>query len=159
MSRDPMAFSDEITFVGTTQLHPLDTRRVEINATYGRQEWRYVKNNEGATTLAIGNPCMHSTAQTVAGKVLQATTSVASDRIRGVAQHAIVAGSYGWILRRGNGLVLADATGFTADTGLIADASTAGCAADTSGVTAASFAFALAANAGSTTAIAYIHCM
>ena len=132
--------------------------RDEYDATYGWRTWMYVKNAEASTAWAAGTVVMNKTTTSTPGQGLVCATSTSVHRVLGVAQHAIAAGSAGWILVRGLGLVLADASGFTADTGLIPDDSTAGCAKDVSGATAVSFATALATNAGSTTAVAFIRC-
>jgi hypothetical protein len=125
------------------------------DATYGMRKWRYVMNAEAATAWAAGTVVMNSTASSDTAEGLVAATGVAAHRVIGVAQHAIPAVSWGWILCEGDGLVLADATGFTADTGLIPDASTAGCAQNVAAATGAIFALARATNAGSTTARAW----
>lgn len=128
------------------------------DATYGARCWRYVKNAEAATAFAAGTVVMNRTATSATGEGLVAATSVAAHRVIGVAQHAIPAASWGWILCEGDGLVLADATGFTQDTGLIPDTTTAGCAENVGAATGAIFAIARATNAGSTTARAFVRC-
>jgi hypothetical protein len=130
----------------------------QYDSTYGMRKWRYVKNAEASTAWAAGTVVMNSTASVLVAEGLVCAAGVAAHRVIGVAQHAIAAGYWGWILAEGDGLVLADATGFTVDTGLIPDASTAGCAANVGAATGAIFALALATNAGSTTAVAKIRC-
>ena len=128
------------------------------DSTYGMRKWRYVLNDEASTAWAAGTVVMNNTTTSAAGEGLVCAAGAAAHRVIGVAQHAVTAQYWGWILAEGDGLVLADATGFTADTGLIPDASTAGCAANVAAGTGAIFALARATNAGSTTARAFIRC-
>lgn len=130
----------------------------EYDPTYGPRIWKYVKNTEASTAYAAGTVVMNATTTTTPGQTLVAGTSVSVHRVAGVAQHAIAAGMYGWILVSGLGLVLADTGGFTADTGLIPGNAVAGRADDVSGATAAAFALALATTAATATGICRIAC-
>jgi hypothetical protein len=125
--------STSLTLVSTTaQARPGDKFRVYLEGTQrgqGEQEWIYVKNTS-ATATAVGTVMAKAAGVVSYEAVTIAATSSNPHKVVGVAQHAIAAGSYGWILRKGPGFVLADATGYSVDTGLILDASTAGCAAD-----------------------------
>jgi hypothetical protein len=153
-----LALVGAISAISTDPKYQLGALYYENDDTYGPRIWKYVFNAEAATAFAAGTVLMNKTAT---GKVSQAvvcTTSISVHRVMGVAQHAITAQYYGWVLVSGLGLVLADASSYTADTGLIPDASTAGCAADVGGATAAAFALARTSPGGAGTAIAAINC-
>ena len=86
------------------------------------------------------------------------TGAVSPQRIVGVAQHTIEAGSYGFVLRSGIGKILCDGN-VSADTAVCPDAN-AGQATDVSAVTHAALAVALAADAGAATLVdAHIQCV
>lgn len=85
----------------------------------GEQIWVYVYNDEPATAFAQGNIIMRDDATLTADGVLAtAGTVIANARVLGVAQHAIAAGSYGWILKKGIGEVLMGNVGSTANTAI-----------------------------------------
>lgn len=130
-----------------------------FDATYGWRRWRYVLNDEASTAWAAGHVVMNKTAtSSIASgkKCLLGATSISAHRVEGVAQHAIAAQYWGWILDDGDGLVLADTGGFTVDTGLIPGNAVAGTADDASGATVAIFALALATTSATATGICRI---
>jgi hypothetical protein len=124
----------QFTTVSTTALHPVGAlaHRPDAQITtaahrgFGGQIWRYVKNGEASAAFAAGSLVIRKAATTDESCVLMPTTPVSRTYARGVAQHAIAAGSYGWILVRGPGLYVADASAVAADEVLIPDGSTAG---------------------------------
>jgi hypothetical protein len=128
------------------------------DATYGLRKWRYVKNAEASTAWAAGTVVMNNTATAATAEGLVAATSVSAHRVIGVAQHAIAAGYWGWILAEGDGLVIADTGGFTVDTGLIPGNAVAGTADDVAAATGAVFAIARATTLATATGRAYIRC-
>ena len=78
-------------------------------------------------------------------------------RVVGVAQHVIAQNSYGFILRRGLGLVLADSGDLTANLGMmVGDA--AGTADDAGAVTTQAFGIATAAISAAATGNAFLNC-
>ena len=89
----------------------------------GEKHWIYVYNDETATAFAKGHVIMRDSATATYDGVLS-TNAAAPCRLRllGVAQHAITAGYYGFILKQGIGEVLAATAGFTADGPIVADA-------------------------------------
>ena len=111
----------------------------------------YVYNDEASTAFAEGTVCIRD-AGTETCDAIVATTSADPHRVLGVAQHAIAAGSYGFILRSGIGEVLCDGS-VSADSGICVSAGTAGQATDTGGVTEAAFGVALEADAGAATLV------
>lgn len=91
------------------------TLEVQFSAR-GPQTWVYVLN-EGAAALAAGEVVMRNTTSTeYRGVVTTAATLIPSVRCFGVAQHAIPAGSYGYVLRRGIGTIKAGSGGAINDT-------------------------------------------
>lgn len=158
MSR-PMVIDGPVTQVDSTpDSKKYGLTRWEYSATYGWQEWIYVKNVEAATNFAAGNVIMSDTTETTPGKALVCATSTSVHRVIGVAQHAIAFGSAGWIVKTGLCLVLADTGGFTADTGLIPGNAVAGAADDVGGATAVAFGLALATTLATATGIARVWC-
>lgn len=118
-------FGNDITVVDTSQVYPLGTERLVLGAQtgVGDQVWRYVKNAEAANPFAVGNPVIQSAGVASAGTAVISTgASIPRMRVLGVAQHAIAAGSFGWVLARGRGTVLATAAGVAADTAYATDA-------------------------------------
>ena len=103
--------------VSTDQLAPLGFELLEPsasgsdgNAGEGQKVWVYVYNDEASTAFAEGTVVMRDGATTTYDAVLS-TAAVPAIRIMGVAQHAIAAGSYGFVLRKGIGEVQANDTG------------------------------------------------
>lgn len=97
---------------------------------------RFVYNDAvAAAAWAIGNVIgsLARTTEPAAGphplySGILAPTSSPRDRLLGVAQHAIPAGSYGWVLHHGIGEVLAGAAGITAANAIIQSTVAAGVA-------------------------------
>lgn len=107
--RHQIAYASPITQVDTSRVYALGDTREEYNSTYDQwQTWTYVFNDEEATAFAQGTPVAFDAAKTSGGKGIIAPANCVSVRLIGVAQHAIAAGSYGWILSRGVGEVTAD---------------------------------------------------
>jgi hypothetical protein len=82
----------------------------------GQRIWIYV---QAAATLAQGTVCVPNAGEE--RYIVRLSTFAApqnSSQVVGVAQHAIAASSFGWILRVGLGEVLADTGGITADIGI-----------------------------------------
>ena len=91
---------------------------------FGPRTWVYVYNGS-ASTIAAGALCQRKTGTTVLTVEASATTAVAAYYI-GVAQHAIITLNYGWILKEGAGLYVADTGGTTIDHVLIPGNAVAG---------------------------------
>ncbi len=88
----------------------------------GDKVWVYVYNSSAAE-LSAGMACVRKAAATTTFEVLKSTagTGVGPGACVGFAQHAIPAGEYGWIQKRGPGLVLAgNTTGIAAGEAIIA---------------------------------------
>jgi hypothetical protein len=98
----------------------------EFGPDKGLRTWVYVFNDD-ANPLAQGTVVIRDAATETADGVI-ATTSAPANRVLGVAQHAIPSGSYGFILRRGIGEVLAGTGTLVVDEGLYVDATDAGTA-------------------------------
>jgi hypothetical protein len=122
----------------------------------GEREWIYVFNDEAATAFAQGTVVARD-AGSIYYDGIVAPLSCHSARVIGVAQHAIAAGSYGFILRRGLGEVIADTGGLSADTGLICGNAVAG-TADDGGATVATFGVTTEAALATALATCFINC-
>lgn len=110
------------TRVSTTQELPLG-RRYErhVPGDEDPQIWRYVKNDEASAAFAVGEVVERKAGATTALGVKGAATTTRASAL-GVAQHAIAAQSFGFILEKGRGQVLCDGN-VTADTDITPDAS------------------------------------
>ena len=91
----------------------------EFGPDKGLRTWVYVFNDD-ANPFAQGTVVIRDAATETADGVI-ATTSAPANRVLGVAQHAIPSGSYGFILRRGIGEVLAGTGTLVVDEGLYVD--------------------------------------
>ena len=97
-----------VTSVSTTQQLPLGFvyREPASNDNLGEKHWTYVYNDEASTAFAEGHVVMRDAGTATYDGVL-ATTLAPLHRLIGVAQHAIAAGSYGFVLSKGMGEVQA----------------------------------------------------
>lgn len=153
-----VGYPTAVTDVDTTAVYPLGDLRLEYDATYGWRTWIYVLNGEASSAFAQGSIVARKTATVSAGTGLLAPVDSATARLLGVAQHAIAAGSYGWILKTGIGYVLADTGGYTADNGLIVGNAVAGRADNAAAVTNHCFAYAHASVSATATGLCSIFC-
>src|SRR5688500_561202 len=123
--------SIEVTRTSTTQELPLGFIVREPPTTTalkntGEREWVYVQTEDA---LVEGTVCGRQ-AGTATRIVVLAPTSAPADRIVGVAQHAIADNSYGFILRKGIGEVLAGTATIDVDEAISADTTDAGTAGE-----------------------------
>lgn len=148
-----------LTDVDTEAKAPLG-QIVEVwDDTYGEQTWIYVFNDEASTPFAAGVICARDAGTATPGDAIVAPQSCPSARVMGVAQHAIPAGSYGWIQRTGAGaLVKADAAGLTANTAIEVDTDAAGGTGQDASATEGNIGYTNAAVAGGATGLCTIHC-
>jgi len=165
-------FGDSLTTVGTTQLHPLGTTVVEpatqggTRANQGEKTWIYVKNEESSAAFAVGTAVVRDPSAAgndwYGGVLSPATAHAAQVLVLGVSQHAIAAGSYGFILRNGVGTVLAGSAALTLDTPFTTGGSAVGTvldwADDTAGSTISVIGHSATAILGGATGTAYINC-
>lgn len=159
--------ADQVTTTGTTQLHPLgsltyiqDERLASTLQGNGGQVWIYVKNGEASSAFAAGQLIVRKAgSNTKQGTIASATEQTAHAHL-GVAQHAIAAGSYGWILRTGLGTIQADNTGITVDQGLVPgdDGTQLGAFDSSATETDATLGYAVDTIAADATGLAYIDC-
>ena len=118
----PEFTSDAVTATSTTALYKLGYKVVTKDNTYGTRFWRYVLNSEAATAFAGGTVVQRKATTVSSGTGIVCVTAKAPRyKILGVAQNAIAALSYGFILVEGVGTVLCDGS-VTADSTLITDA-------------------------------------
>mgnify|MGYP004452866941 CR=1 FL=1 len=102
---------------------------------YGERVWVYVFNDEASSAYAVGNIIYRDPSATTedfwGGLITPVTVHQPKLMVLGVAQHAIAAGSYGFVLKRGVGTILAGAAALTLDTPFTSGgATTAGTAID-----------------------------
>lgn len=113
---------------------PRDTLGSIINVvgTEGLQEWVYVFNDETSSAFAVGDIIVRDPSvndEVVHGGLIAASGTVfAHTAVIGVAQHAIAAGSYGYVLKRGQGLVKNGTGDIAADTAITPGGDRAGAA-------------------------------
>jgi len=107
---------------------------VGTRAGQGDQIWVYVFNDEAATAFAAGDIVVRDPSvatNAMYGPIIAASgTAFANHAVVGVAQHAIAAGSYGFVLKRGQGLVKNGSANITADTAITSGGDRAGAAID-----------------------------
>lgn len=141
-----------LTQVDTSQVYPLGTLFAEEDprTNYkdnGPRVWMYVKNGEATDAFAAGELIQRKAGDnTKTGVRADGGTLLGPFGYLGVAQHAIAAGSYGWILKRGYGTLGAGSTAITVDQQIIASAGTAsakGRMKSTSTATTAGFGWAV----------------
>lgn len=153
--------SIEVTRTSTTQELPLGfiVRQPPVALALkdtGEREWVYVKTDDA---LVQGNVCTRKDGTVSRTVVKSPVAAVASShKVVGVAQHTIAAGSYGFILRRGIGEVLADTGGITADTALQTGNAVAGAADNLGAVTSATFGYSTETVAAAALATCWIDC-
>ena len=120
------------TTVSTDQLAPLGFELLEpassgadTNSGEGQKIWVYVQNNAAAATAwTAGKVIMRLAGASTHQGVLTPVAVVAPMRMLGVTQHAIPSGSFGFILKRGIGVITAgNGAALTVDT-LVATAGT-----------------------------------
>ena len=163
------AFGIAITDVDTSAKMPLGFR-VVMPATSegdyadtGEREWIYVYNDEAATAFAVGDIVVRDTdAGSTYDAILMASgVAVPAIRVMGVAQHVIADGSYGFVLRRGVGLVKNGTANISDDTPITAGGDRAGAAIDfAAGFEEGIIGTSLEAEANNNTTFdAYINCV
>ena len=125
-----------------------------VNA--GDQTWIYVQNSTGAAWAA--GTLVQRTAAALTYQCTISSGAIDPARIVGVSQHAIAAGSFGFILREGRGLVLCDGN-VSADSSIVPDANAGQCT-DSAAVTDDAIGVALATDAGAaSTVAAQLNCL
>ncbi len=91
--------------VTTTQQAPLGFELTVPDGDKGAQVWVYVFNDDASGFVAGDVVVRDASTQTYDG--ILNTDTTAAVRVLGIAQHAIAAGSYGFILRKGIGVARA----------------------------------------------------
>tara|TARA_R110002020_G_scaffold3690_2_gene16360 strand:+ start:10045 stop:10545 length:501 start_codon:yes stop_codon:yes gene_type:complete len=112
------AFGISTTHVSTTQDAPLGFEVVKQSAT-GQEIWVYVFNDEASTAFSAGQIIYRDPSATTydywGGLITPVDVHQPKVMVLGVAQHAIAAGSFGFILVRGVGSITAGGAHLTAD--------------------------------------------
>lgn len=113
------SFGDDVTDTSSDNPnnYTVGELREYLHGTYGRQVYRYVKLDAGVAA-ALGQPIrVKNGATTLALTVgVSCVNGTANARVLGVAQQAVLAGYYCWLLCDGKGVFLSDTGGTTADT-------------------------------------------
>jgi len=170
-------FGEDITLVTTTQTHPLGYKVVRpaqlggTRANQGEQVWVYVFNDEATNAFAAGEVVIRdpsaATEDWFGAIRAPVTNPVPQIAVIGVAQHAIAAGSFGFVLQRGIGLVLTGTAAVTLDTpfttggdsvGTVIDYAEGDTAAATNQANIAVIGHAATAILASVTGTAFIDC-
>jgi hypothetical protein len=152
--------------VTTDAQAPLGFQLTVPDGDNGLQVWTYVFNDMPSTDLAVGDICVRdpsaATEDMYGVGVAGASTAVFAMSVIGIAQHAIAAGSYGFVLSKGKGLARTGTQDMTADTLFSSGGSTAGsCLIYADGtIGAIEIGMSLEAKAGDpATFNAYINCL
>ena len=171
MSRSAMGI--DVTDVDTEAKLPLGYIHIEpatsgghSRAGQGERRWVYIFNDEASAAFAAGEVVVKdpdvTTEPWFGGIQAPVTTHTAKPLVLGVAQHAIAAGSYGFVLEVGVGTILAGSAGVTADTAFTTGGDAAGTvlnyADDTAGANIAVIGHAATAIGASATGTAWIDC-
>jgi len=170
---------DTFTDVGTDQLYSLmdeafegpserfkwEVSAPELYAYDGGRKWVYIKNGS-ASAFVKGQVVTQEAISggAVRGECEKSPLSALAIRVVGVAQTAIPAGSFGWVVREGDCEVLASAAGFSANVALVTDGAggVTGTAEDSTGVAAdivREFGVAREAAAAGVVGRAYVRCI
>jgi len=155
-----------VTTVTTTAQAPLGFVLTVPDGDNGAHEWVYVFNDEASTSFAVGNVIYRDPSATTydwyGGLITPATTHQAKVLLLGVAQHIIAAGSYGFILQKGVGTILAGGAALTLDTAFTTGGDEPGSvidyADDASGANIAVIGHVATAILADATGSAYINC-
>lgn len=152
------SISTKLTSVSTTAECPLGFEfEIDTNDSNGPQIWVYVQNGEASTAFAVGNLIQRKASTATRIGTIGTTTALPVHGYLGVAQHAIAAGSYGFIQRKGKATVLADTGNISANQALVPGNAVAGAFDSSSTATASSLGWAYAAITAAATGSAYIH--
>ena len=122
----------------------------------GPKVWIYVYNDDASSFVQGTIVARDGTTTTYDGII--APVDAPTARIMGVAQHTIVAGSYGFIQKKGIAEVLADTGGVTADNALVVGNAVAGRADNVGAVTTAAFGYTTESVAATALATCWINC-
>lgn len=149
-----------LTEVSTTQALPLGFL-FEENSTEnsnGPRIWEYIQNGEASSSMTIGMLVRRKASTTTGIGTISATTAVPVHAYIGVAQFTIPAASYGFVLKRGYGSVLADTGNIAANTALVVGNAVAGAFdGDATATTVPAFGWAPTAITAAATGLAWIN--
>lgn len=158
-----------VTDVDTTQQLPLGFeyhQPADGTNEYGERVWVYVFNDDPTNPFAAGTIVYRdpsaATQDWFGATITPATNHQAQVMVIGVAQHAIAVGSYGFVLKKGVGTILAGSGGLTADTPFTTGGSAVGTALDyaddTAGANIGVIGHAATVIGAAATGTAYINC-
>lgn len=139
----------------SSAFYPLGSVALYDDPTNGWQRWLFVKNG-GVGAWAQGDIVGRRDGQTTYDCDL-CPLNAPSARVAGVAQHAIAASYYGWVLREGVGEVLADTGGYAANQALVVGDAVAGRADQVAAGTTHAFGFSTEAAAATAVGTCWIN--
>lgn len=101
--------ADEVTASQSSRTHKLGELVITNDGTYGTRVWRFVKNTEASTAFAVGTIVQRKTSTVDDGSgIVCVTAKLPRYKILGVAQAALAAGRWVFVLKEGIGYVLGD---------------------------------------------------
>jgi len=170
-------FAVDLSALDTVQRHPLGTEYeeptgfIDLSApsgsrnavSRGKRIWIYVQIASG-TTLTAGQTVSRAAGTATYENCVIGAVDCSPERIVGLAQGALGSAgavTYGWVLREGVGLYVADTGGTTADRPLIAGNAVAGALDDSGGTTtdsAKSIGWAITGGAAASTWVGRFRC-
>ena len=124
----------DVTDVDTSAKLPLGFvyREPASGDAQGEKHWVYVFNDEASTAFAVGHIIYRDPSETsfdyYGGLITPISVHQPKVMVLGVAQHAIAAGSYGFILKRGVGYVKSGSVAVAADSPFTTGGDDVGCA-------------------------------
>lgn len=171
-------FAVDLSALDTSQMHPLGqeyeepTGFIDLSApsgsrnaaSRGKRIWIYVQIASG-TTLTAGQTVSRAAGTSTYENCVISALDCSKERIVGLAQRTLGSASavtYGWILREGVGLYVADTGGTTADRPLLAGNAAAGALDDSTGTTtdsAKSIGWAITGGAAGSTFLGRFRCV
>ena len=119
------AFPSTVSQVDTAARFPLGyevtvpATAAGTRANQGEQLWVYVFNDDPTNAFAAGTVVYRDPSATTHdfyGALIAPTSVISRQYIIGIAQHAIAIGSYGFVLVKGVGTILAGSAGLALDT-------------------------------------------
>lgn len=108
MGFDRTAWGDKFTDVSTTAQYTLGTIRYLEHPTYGIVQCRYIQNKDASATVQGSVMQVKASDLVWNDAILAATAKLPRHKVLGVADPAIAAASYGWVICQGRCKVLCD---------------------------------------------------
>ena len=158
------ALGGTLTQVDTIAQYPLGHKVLRAatatgsRANRGEQLWIYVQNNTAVDWAACNVLMRDLTEVTYRCELSDQAVITNPDTVVGVAQHAVPAASFAFVLREGVGNVLADTGGLTASSGLVIGDAVDGTADNAASATAPVFGYVITAALATALAVCKLSC-